>query len=194
MHLSLSARVGLDEPTADDGFITWFDAEVVDEDGESVAARASAALIHVGSAGEALYDAMDADSCQLEGLWTTYLMADRPDDERGEDSLYSRLQGDMGHCLLYVHELHVEPAFLAMNLAFAVLRRLADVVGESAAVVVARAEDPVQAETLRLLGFEPGPQPFWHLRQVLLQPTVRRGDDGRFEVATLPPRMRFMNN
>ncbi len=194
MHLYLSARVGLDEPTADDGFITWFDAAVVDEDEEVVAARARAALIHVGSAGDALYDAMDADSSDLECLWTAYLMADRPEDESGEECLYSRVQGDMGHCLLYVHELHVEPAFLAMNLVFALLRRLADVVGESAAVVVARGEDPVAAETLRLLGFEPGPQPFWHLRQVLVQPTVRRGGDGRFEVATLPPRMRFMNN
>ncbi len=89
IRLSISTRIAVEEPSTDGGFITWHDvliqcdAPVVDDDGaggddldkvEQIG-RAKLAIVHVGALFESddtlLYDVLDAESGDLEGLYSS---------------------------------------------------------------------------------------------------------------------------
>ncbi len=74
MRAVIETQVVLDEPSADQGLVTWFEVRILEGfEGADDAAigRARVARVHVGQAldaGESVLDVLDADSGELESL------------------------------------------------------------------------------------------------------------------------------
>ncbi|MBI2392814.1 MAG: hypothetical protein HYV09_24730 [Deltaproteobacteria bacterium] len=176
----MSTETQLDEPDADGGLISWLDIEIVESgarEDEASVGRGRAAIIHAAVAGDELCDAMDADSGELEALYSVYFDGEWLKDEFAEG---------FGHDLLYVSELELAPVWRGRNIELAVVRRLCDTVGSACALVVVPYANEAEAAHWRAMGFEKtsGAKGLMHLRQAFEQPRVVRDgyDDERFRV------------
>lgn len=148
-----------------------------EEERDHVVGTASAAIIHAGVADGQLWDAMDADSGELEALYGAYF-----DDDYFKEEY---AQG-FGHDLLYVSEVSLTPDYQGRNLELAVVRRLCDTLGSGCELVVVAYEGEAEARLWRSMGFTrtPGRDGLMHLSQAFVQPRVVsvRGDEDRFRV------------
>jgi hypothetical protein len=135
LTLELQTTILLDDPSSDDGFVTWLEADVIDDHPHAEHAtkvgHAQVAVVHVGmivDAGRSVHDVLDADSGELAVLYETYF----------EDGW---LRGDLtaggrGSDLLYVSELDVETSYVGRNVDVAVVRRLCDTLGAGCGLAV----------------------------------------------------------
>lgn len=172
----------LDEPDADEGLITWLDVEAVDDrdDLEVAAGRASVAIIHVAVAEGELLDGLDADSGELCELFDVFF------DQGG---LREGLAEGFGHDVLYVRGMEIEAPYATRNLDFAIVRRLADTVGQGCELVVMRSESPEHCRRWEQIGFRrtrPANDAGWmHLHMAYLQPRVV-DSEGTFHAVAAP--------
>ena len=150
MRMDVSTSIPLSEPNVDDGLITWFRIEIFDDD-ETPArpvGRAQAGRIHASHAfdcGESIYDALDADSGELEALYEVFFEDGWLKDDLSEGS---------GSDVLYVADIDIRPPYQAWNIDFAVVRRLCDSLGQGAALAVMPYESTEEIARWAQLGFE----------------------------------------
>ncbi|MDC3960449.1 hypothetical protein [Polyangium jinanense] len=154
MRIRVSAEIPLGRSNVDFGLVTWLHIAILDEDDsgpiEKPIGQARAALVHVGKVldnEESLHDVLDADSGDLEALYSIYF------DEK-TDWFKPELAEGMGRDLLYIDEVHVEPAFEGRNIELAVVRNLADTLGQGCELVVVPVESDQDEEYWSHLGFE----------------------------------------
>jgi hypothetical protein len=168
LRLSVSTCIAVDEPSADGGFITWFDILIhrdppTDDDGrpggddlergdEKVEpiGRARIAIVHVGAVvdrGESLYDALDADSGDLEALYHLYF-----DEESGW--FRDEFAGSAGVDLGYVRELSIEPTWQGRNIELAVVQRLNTTIAAGCKVLVISVSSTEEIARWEPMGFE----------------------------------------
>ena len=184
MHVAIESRIGLDEPSADSGFVTWLNASAYeeDEDGQSTVKIASArfALIHVDAAEGELFDALDADSGDLERLYHLYF------EEGG--TFKEEFAHGFGCDLMHFDHVTVESTWDGKGVELAVVRRLLDAFGQGCEVVVMPYREPQEA-LWQSLGFavtEKASGNDWghmHMLQAFKQPLIcGPADDGSFRV------------
>ncbi len=187
MKAIVEAELSLGEPSADQGLVTWFRVRVVEElDGEdgAVAARARVARVHVGMAadvGERLHDVLDADSAELEALYSVFF---------DEDWFRQQFTEGAGSDLLYVSEVEVEPRWEESNVELALVRRLCDTLGQGCDMAVLRAASGADVNRWQRLGFtgDADGNGFLHLPLGYRQARVVPGQDERsFRVVPNPP-------
>jgi len=154
MRIRVSAEIPLGRPDVDFGLVTWLHIAILDEDDsgpiEKPIGQARAALVHVGKAldnEESLHDVLDADSGDLEALYSIYF-------DKKTDWFKPELAEGMGRDLLYIDEVHVEPAFEGRNIELAVVRSLADTLGQGCELVVVPVDSDQDEEYWSHLGFE----------------------------------------
>ena len=179
----VTTELELDEPTVDAGFITWMDIEIradeyENEEGEepkpvdAYIGRGSVALIHVGGAGEDLWDALDADSGEMEALHNVYFEDGWFKDEYAEGA---------GSGLLYVSEISIEPAWQGRNIELAVVRRLCETVGQGCELAVIPYESAKEIEHWGQMGFEVSTPKkstgYMHMKLAYRLPRIVRSDD-----------------
>lgn len=153
MRLQVSADIPLSEPNVDEGLITWFDIQILDdydddEPKSKLIGSVRAARIHASHAfdsGEPIWDALDADSGELEALYDVFFDEGWPKDEFYDGS---------GADLLYVSEIDIEPAYEQRNIDLAVVRRLCDTLGQGAALTVVPYASPQEIAHWERLGCE----------------------------------------
>ena len=168
IRLSVSTCIDVEEPSADAGFITWFDIlihryppadgdggrggddfEVDDKKVEQVG-RAKVAIVHVGAVvdrGDSLHDALDADSGALEALYHLYF-----DLEQGwfKDEFGGAAGVDLG----YIQELTIKPAWQGRNIELAVVQRLNTTIAAGCKVLVISVSSREEIERWEPMGFE----------------------------------------
>lgn len=155
MHLRVSTEIPLSEPNVDCGLITWFTIEILDDhddDGNETNAKlvghVRAARIHTSHAfdsGEPIWEALDADSGELEALDDVFF-----DDGWLKEEFYDGVGAD----ILYVSEIDIEAAYKHRNIDLAVVRRLCDTLGQGAALAVVPYASPQEIAHWERLGFE----------------------------------------
>lgn len=191
LRLSVSTRISVDEPSADGGFITWFDVLIhryppVDDDagaggddleegdeGVEQIGRAAIAIVHVGAvldSHDSLYDALDADSGDLEALYHLYF-----DEEQGwfKDEFGCAAGVDLG----YIQELTIEPPWQGRNIELAVVQRLNATIAAGCKVLVIPVSSPEEITCWEQMGFEvsapEGSEPCHvHLNNAVAHPRV----------------------
>lgn len=184
VRLRFTTETRLDEPDADGGFISWLDIEILERDandGELVVGKARAAIIHAAVAGRGLYDAMDADSGELEALYSVYF-----DDGYFKEQFAEGVGSD----LLYVSDIELAPAYRGKNIELALVRRLCDTLGSGSELVVVPYGDEAEAAHWRAIGFRKtrGAPGLMHLNQAFVHPRVVRDDrDDRFRAFRAKP-------
>jgi hypothetical protein len=157
LHLSVSTRIAVDEPSTDGGFITWFDilihrdapVEMDDERVEQIG-RARLAIVHVGAlfeSDDSLYDVLDADSGDLEALYHLYF-----DEEQDwfKDELGCAAGVDLG----YLQALTLDPAWQGRNIELAVVQRLNATIAAGCKVLVIPVSSPDERARWEQIGFE----------------------------------------
>jgi hypothetical protein len=186
----IEAELILEEPSADRGLVTWFDARVLeghDDDGDDrVVARARVARIHVGQAadlGESLHDVLDADSGDLEALYGVFFEGDWFAEQFSEGA---------GSDLLYVSEVTVDPGREGRNIELALVRRLCDTLGQGCEVAALPYESEAETERWQRLGFSittPGqPAGYLHLPLGVRQARVVPDEDlSSYKIVANPP-------
>ena len=178
MRMWLETEIDLDEPTADAGFVTWFQVKLGTKDEDGALAEdigwARVAVIHVGVAGGELCEALDADSSNLETLYGLYF---------NDDWLKEEYAQGVGSEVIYFDDIHLEPSWQNRGIELAVVRRLCDTLGQGSDLAVVCFQKPEEAESWARMGFELTCQPesggwgYMHLRMSLRHPLVRRTDD-----------------
>lgn len=178
MYLALTARIQLDaddEPSS--GVVTWFDAdvmEILEDESELKLGEASAALIHAGDRDEDLLFALDADSGELEAMYHVYF------DKNGD--LRDQFVQGTGLNVLYVAGIELGDEHRSRNIDLAVLRRLADALGDGCELVVIPYESKSEAEHWQRMGFQvstPGAETgYVHLPLAFRQARVVPDGDG----------------
>lgn len=157
----VEAELILNEPTANQGLVTWFRARVLKELAGPVIARARFARVHVGMAAnveERLFDVLAADSAELRALYQEFF---------DEDWFQEQFEEGAGSDLLYLGEITVEPEWVGRNVELALVRRLCDTLGQGCelAVIAYAANEAIAA--WQQLGFtgavEQGTGGFLHL-------------------------------
>ena len=135
LTLDIQTTILLDEPTSDDGFVTWLEAAVIDDDftaeHTTKVGHAHVALVHVGmiaDAGRSLRDVLNADSGELSALHEIYF----EDDWIRSDLI----AGGKGSDLLYVSELELDVAYADRNVDVAIVLRMCDTLGAGCALAV----------------------------------------------------------
>ena len=168
LRLLASTRISVDEPTADGGFVTWFDIRIHripegddddgsggagmeegDEEGEQIG-RAEFAIVHVGAvleSDDSVYDVLDADSGDLEALYHLYF-----DDN--QDWFKDEFACAPGVDLGYLRDLTMEPAWQGRNIEFAVIQRLCDTIAAGCKVLVMPVSSPEEVKRWEPMGFE----------------------------------------
>lgn len=189
-RIELSAYIRLCEPDVDRGLVTWFSLDIREGDDDEVEDRligkGRAALIHVGEAtnlGEDIYEALDADSGELEALHHVYF---------DDGWLKEEFTEGFGQDLLYVSHIEIDPAYQGRNIEFAVVRRLCDTVGASCALAVIDYQSVKDIEFWSRMGFEVStqgqPSGWMHLSQARRRPRVVLDEvTGHFKAVANPP-------
>ncbi len=195
MRLKISTEIPLSEPDADCGLVTWLNVVVVaiheDPEPEPEIGRVKAAIIHVGCANGDLFFALDADSGELEQLYQVYF-----DGDWFKEELYH----GVGHDMLYVSEVEIDPAYRDRNIELAVVRRLCDTLGSGCELAVIYAEDEASSEHWKHMGFELSmageTTGLMHLAQAFRNPRVDDPNgEGHFKVLpNLSPEQRRTHN
>jgi hypothetical protein len=195
MELRIATSTTLHRPNADAGFVTWLDVQIIDDPEDDDAAevpigRIRAAIIHVGEAGSELYDALDADSGELEALYDVFF-----EENWFKEEFFHGLGPDM----LYISDTEVAPGWKERNVDLAAVRRLCDTLGHGCELAVMEVEDRKEAERWIRMGFERSPTPeewgLYHMRFAFTQPLVEDDDDGSFKVVpNLNPKQRRIVN
>jgi len=182
----VEAQLNLNEPTVASGLVTWFQARVVDEEGESVIVRARAARIHVGLAsdvGKPLAAILSADSAELAALYGVYFE---------EDWVRQQVTEGAGSDLFYLSEVVVAAGWSGRNVELALVRQLCDTVAQGCELaVICVASEPEATPWLRL-GFtqttDEGSRRLLHLSLGYRQARVVPAEGGRsFRVVPNPP-------
>ncbi len=184
MRLTVSAETTLGEPNVDCGFITWFVVSVIDgyEGDERIIGTARAALIHVALAEGQVWDALDADSGELEALYDVYFKDGSVRDEFCEG---------VGSELLYIAEIEMDDEHRDRNVDFALVKRLTDTIGQGSILTVMPYESFAEAARWAIIGFESSTpaksEGFMAINLAFVQPNVvETDDDGVFEVVGEP--------
>ncbi|MEO8178505.1 MAG: hypothetical protein ABI895_06705 [Deltaproteobacteria bacterium] len=187
MRAIIETQVVLDEPSADQGLVTWFDVRMVEgfdgADG-AVAGRARVARVHVGAAldvGESLGDVLDADSGELAALYPVFF------DEGG---LRDEFVQGAGSDLLYVGEVRLEPGWDGRNIELALVRRLCDTLGQGCDVAVVSCASDADVARWQRMGFAPSGKDGRHAHLALAsrQARVVPSDDfSRYKIVANPP-------
>lgn len=135
LTLELQTTLLLDEPSHLDGFVTWLEADVIDDDFTAdymtKVGHAHVAVIHVGmiaDAGRSLRDVLDADSGELAALHEPYF----------EDGWLRRdlVAGGRASDLLYVSDLALDGTYADRQVDVAIVRRLCDTLGVGCGLAV----------------------------------------------------------
>ena len=167
LRLSVSTSIAVDEPSADGGFITWFEILIhrdpaaddgaaaggdLDDGDEKVEpiGRATIAIVHVGAIvdrGDSIHDALDADSGDLEALYHLYF-----DEESGwfKDEFGGAAGVDLG----YIQELTIEPAWQGRNIELAVVQCLNTTIAVGCKVLVISVSSAEEIARWEPMGFE----------------------------------------
>jgi hypothetical protein len=187
----VEAELTLNEPSADQGLVTWFRVRVVEElDGEqgAVAVRARVARVHVGMAadvGERLHDVLDADGGELEALYEAFF---------DEDWFRQQFTEGTGSDLLYLSEIDVEQGWEGRNVELALVRRLCDTLGQGCELAVIPYGSESESDQWQRLGFtvaeseRDGEGGYLHLPLGRRQARVVPGDDHRsFRIVPTAP-------
>jgi hypothetical protein len=144
MKLSISADIGLGEPSAADGYVTWLDVRAYDQAG-ALLGSARVALVHVGEIADAHGDLWPAlRGTRLELLHDAYFSQGWYSDEFADGA---------GIDLLYVEKLSIEEPWRAKNLDLAIVRRLSDTIGSGCPLVAMKYQDAYEAAHWSRLGF-----------------------------------------
>lgn len=190
MRAIIEAELILDEPSADQGLVTWFAVRVVadrDEGGDAeVVGRARIARIHVGQAaniGEPLHDVLDADNAELEALYGVFFENDWFGEQFSEGA---------GSDLLYVSQVTVEPGWQGRNIELALVRRLCDTMGQGCELAVMPYGSEADAEPWQRLGFSittpAQPAGYLHLPLGTRQARVVPNEDfSSYKIVANPP-------
>jgi len=135
LTLDIQTALLLDDPTSDDGFVTWLEVAVIDDDftaeHTTKVGHAHVALVHVGmiaDAGRSLRDVLNADSGELSVLHEIYF----EDDWIRSDLI----AGGKGSDLLYVSELELDVAYTDRNVDITIVLRMCDTLGAGCALAV----------------------------------------------------------
>lgn len=145
LTLDIQTIVLLDEPTSDDGFVTWLEAAVIDDnftaEHTTKVGHAHVALVHVSliaEAGRSLRDVLRSDSGELAILHEIYF---EDDCIRGD-----LVAGGRGNDLFYVSELELDVSYTDRNVDVALVLRLYDTLGAGCAIAVVQyaADDDLQ--------------------------------------------------
>jgi hypothetical protein len=145
LTLEIQTTLLLDEPTSDDGFVTWLEAAVIDDsftaEHTPKVGHVYVALVHVGmivDAERSLRDVLHADSGELADLHHIYF---EDDWIRGD-----LVAGGKGTDLLYVSELELDISYVGRNVDVAIVLRLCDTLGAGCALAVVPylADDDIQ--------------------------------------------------
>lgn len=181
MDLEVEACIPLDEPTADAGFITWFNVAMFegneDEGEERVKlGQGLLAVVHAGSCD--VWEACDADSTDLEAIGVVYYTAD--------GCIREDLAEGKGQDVMYLYEVKVNEG-APPGIDYAVVRRLADTIGTGCALVTFIAESDEEAKHWQRMGFERTETDvegtFLHLNLAHNNPRIARDDaTGGFKV------------
>jgi hypothetical protein len=174
LTLDIQTTLLLDEPTSDDGFVTWLEAAVIDDDftaeHTTKVGHAHVALVHVGmiaDAGRSLRDVLHADSGELAILYEIYF---EDDWIRGD-----LIAGGKGSDLLYVSELELDVAYTGRNVDVAIILRLCDTLGAGCAIAVVPYAPDDELERWFAAGFkvtepaQPGDVGYLHRNTSLLR-------------------------
>jgi len=155
MRLHVYAEIPLSEPNVDCGLITWFNIDILNDDDDNddepkskLVGRTRAARIHASHAfdsAEPLWEALDADSGEMEELYDVFF-----EDDWLKDEFYDGAGAD----LIYVSEIDIEPAYEQRNIDLAVVRRLCDTLGQGAALAVIPYTSPQEIAHWERLGCE----------------------------------------
>jgi len=146
MKLAISADIELDEPTVENGYVTWLDIRAYDED-RTLLGTARVALVHVGEIADAYGDLWPAlRGTRLESLHDAYFLQGWYNDDFADGS---------GIDLLFVDRVTIEDAWQGKNLDLAIVRRLADTIGSGCQLVAMRYGDAFEAAKWGRLGFTP---------------------------------------
>lgn len=185
MFVRVEAELALGEPSVDEGYIVWFAGVVMDRDDEgepgAEMGRVRLALIHTGDAGGDLYDALDADSGDLEALFGMYF------EDGGLKEKYCE---GIGESVLYFDSIELHEPWRGKDIELAVARRLIDALGHGCAIVVMpfQAPDRTKWERMGFVETAPPGETGWghmHLSQAFTQPRVT-GPDEEGRVRVLP--------
>jgi hypothetical protein len=149
MKITATMETMAGQPDADWGYISWFDVAIGhdDDNDDTVVGEARVAVIHADSARSELYDALDADSGELEALYSIYF---DPSTHRLK-SEFSRLGASNG--VLYVSEFGLVPGWTDRNVGPAVIERLCRTVASGCAIIVIEAESDEQRKPWESMGF-----------------------------------------
>jgi hypothetical protein len=150
MKLSITADIGLDEPSLDGaerGYVTWLDVRAYDtkENGGGLLGTARVALVHVGEIADAHADLWPAlRGTRLEALHDPYFSQGWYNDEFADGA---------GIDLLYIEKLSVEAPWRDKNLDLAIVRRLSDTIGSGCQLVSMPYKDAYEAAHWARIGF-----------------------------------------
>lgn len=187
MRMWITSQVGLEEPSAWGGLLTWLDIQIGDDDQDedglhSVCGRARVAIVHAGASGTTMWEVLDEESEELSALYARYFEGGWVKEE------FEGIATD----LMYVDELELDDAHKGRNIELAVVRRLCDTIGRGCAIVVVPYESDEQVELWQKMGFkvtEPGVTPgTMHLLSAFVQRTdgSRRCETGGLAIANRP--------
>lgn len=190
MHLRISTEIPLHEPDSDAGFVTWLHVDILEDNEESAGEKrvghARAAIVHVGRAldsEESLLDVLDADSGALEALYEVYF-------DPKTDWFKEELAEAAGRDLLYIHEIEIEPGHAGRNVELALVRRLADTLGQGCELVVLPFGSRRDVELWSRLGFSvstPGAgEGYMHLSLAFRGPRIDEDKPGHFKIVPNP--------
>lgn len=177
MKLSITADIGLDEPRAGAGYMTWLEVCAGGAPGRPDV-RARVALLHVGEIADAHGDLWPAlHGTPLEAVHDAYFEQGWYKDDYADGA---------GIDLLYVAEITVEGGVRDRNLDLAVVRRLADTIGSGCQLTVMPYRDAHEAAHWSRLGFAistPGrPRGLMHMKLGYRHARVVATEAGGFEV------------
>lgn len=188
MHVTFEGEITLSDPSTDAGFLTWIQAKifhtVAEEEGSQQIGSVRVALIHVDDACEAgeLYDALDADSSTLEGLYDVFF------DEAGLKGEFSE---GAGEDLMYFETIDLAPEWQGRDLELLVVRRLIDALGHGAELVVLPYQGQSRHQWERI-GFEVTREAqgeesgLMHLMRAFQQPKVLASEDDVPTIQVVP--------
>jgi hypothetical protein len=183
----VEVQIGLAEPSADQGLVTWFEVRVVEgfdgTDG-AVIARARAARVHVGAVldvGERLQEVLDADSGELAALHPVFFI---------DDGFREEFAQGAGSDLLYFSDVRLAPGWEDRHIEHALVRRVCDTLGQGCEVAVVPCSSEADAARWQRMGFATSDADgqFAHLalgsRQARVIPN---GDFSGYKIIANPP-------